>query len=78
MRRCADTKPDGSFVGAMSDDTINWITICPRSFSNYRAVAPLDKDQNVSANRIWIGLLRPLGVTIFHEMMHILYPGFSK
>jgi hypothetical protein len=65
-------------MGAVSDSKINWMTICPRMFGVYTAVAPATKDQDVSALGQYIMNIRPLSTLLLHEFLHLLYPTFSK
>lgn len=78
MERCRDTDPTGGYIGAQADPKSNFITICPRTFSDYTTVAPPAKDQDVSASGVFIETIRPLSTSLFHEMMHLMYPTFSK
>lgn len=82
MERCRDTSPTGGYAGAISDSNINWITICPRTFSSYTSVAPATKDQDVSpqdgSRGPYIESIRPLSTTLMHELLHLLNPTFSK
>lgn len=77
-RRCRDTAPDGSYLSAVSDGIIRWITICPRTLQNEAAAAPPNKDQDISATGSFIDNIRPLSTTLLHECLHILFPTFSK
>lgn len=78
MERCRDTDANGGFVGAFSDTMTNFITICPRTFTSYTAVAPATKDQDMSASGVYIERVRSLATTLFHETMHLLYNSFSE
>ena len=78
MTRCRDTSPTGGFAGAFTDVRTNFVTICPRTFSSYTTVSPAAKDQDLSASGSHIETIRPLSTTLFHELMHALYPLFSK
>jgi len=78
MERCSDTSPTGGFLGAMSESKINWITICPRIFSRDITVASYTNGEDASPTGKYINDVRPLGVTLMHELLHLLYPEFSK
>jgi hypothetical protein len=78
MERCRDTSPTGGWVGAASDSQTNFLTICPRTFGAYTIVSPASKDQDVSASGVHIEGIRPLSTALFHELLHLMYPRFSK